>query len=140
MSMPQSKAAGFTLIELMIVVAIIGILATIAMPAMRTAPLKAREAVLREDLFTIRSCIDQYLADRGQYPASLEELTDAGYLRFVPVDPITREADSWVPLYADPEDEEELQPTDEERFEPGMIDVRSGAEWESLDGSLYSEW
>ena len=80
----------------MIVVVIIGILATIALPAMRTAPLKAREAVLKADLYQIRSTIDQHLADKGQYPGSLQGLVDAGYLRFVPVDPITRSPDTWA--------------------------------------------
>jgi len=132
---------GFTLIELMVVVAIIGILAVIALPAMRTAPLKAREAVLKADLYQIRSCIDQYLGDKGQYPESLDGLVDAGYLRFVPIDPITRSADTWVELQATPSDTEELEPIEEDLGGTvGIIDVKSGAGGVALDGSLYSDW
>jgi general secretion pathway protein G len=137
----RSRQTGFTLIELMVVVAIIGILAVIALPAMRTAPLKAREAVLKADLYQIRSCIDQYLGDKGQYPESLQGLVDAGYLRFVPYDPITRSPDTWVELQATPSEIEELEPIDEDLGGfVGVIDVRSGAQGVALDGTLYSEW
>jgi general secretion pathway protein G len=128
---------GFTLIELIIVVAIIGILATIAVPALRNAPRRAKEAVLREDLFAMRSCIDQYLADRGAYPSSLEELVEKGYLRALPVDPITKTAE-WEVVYAEPTEEEELQPNDQ--TSPGVIDVRSKAPGVGLDGTPYAEW
>lgn len=132
---------GFTLIELMVVVAIIGILAVVALPAMRTAPLKAREAVLKADLYQIRSCIDQYLGDKGEYPESLQGLVDAGYLRFVPIDPITRKADTWVELEASPSETEELEPIDEDLGGSiGIIDVKSGAAGVALDGTLYSDW
>jgi general secretion pathway protein G len=131
---------GFTLIELIIVVAIIGILATIALPAMRNAPQKAKEAVLKESLFAMRSCIDQYLADRGAYPGSLQELVDEGYLRFMPIDPITQRSDSWIEIYADPEAEEDLQPMDESGGGPGVMDVQSGATGYGLDGRPYSDY
>ena len=135
------REGGFTLIELMVVVAIIGILAVIALPAMRTAPLKAREAVLKADLYTIRSCIDQFLGDKGQYPESLQGLVDAGYLRFVPIDPITRSPDTWVELQASPSEFEELEPIDDDLGGfIGIIDVRSGAGGIALDGTLYSDW
>ena len=130
--------AGFTLIELIIVVAIIGILATIALPAMRNAPQRAKEAVLKEDLFTMRSCIDQYLADKGHYPDGLQILVDDGYLRFIPIDPITKSSETWVEIMADPDQEEDLEPTD--GTSPGIIDVQSGAEGVGLDGTPYSEW
>lgn len=137
----NGRDGGFTLIELMVVVAIIGILAVVALPAMRTAPLKAREAVLKADLYTIRSCIDQFLGDKGQYPESLQGLVDAGYLRFVPIDPITRSPDTWVELQASPSEFEELEPIEEDLGGfVGIIDVRSGAEGVALDGTLYSEW
>jgi general secretion pathway protein G len=133
--------AGFTLIELIVVIAIIGILATVALPAMKNAPIRAREAVLKTDLYQIRSTIDQYLADRGHYPESLQALADAGYLRFVPVDPMTRSSDTWIEVSATPSDTEELQPIEEDlKGDTGIIDVKSGAEGVSLDGSLYSEW
>jgi len=136
----RGAETGFTLIELIIVVAIIGILATIALPAMRNAPLKAKEAVLKEDLFAMRSCIDQYLADRGHYPSSIQELVDEGYLRFIPVDPLTESAETWVEVLAEAEDEEDLQPTEETGTGPGVIDVHSGSDGVGLDGKPYAEW
>lgn len=89
------RQSGFTLVELMIVVAIIGILATVAIPSYRQSVVKAREAVLRQDLFTIRDLLDQYRADKGKYPATLKDLVTATYLRAVPVDPITQSATTW---------------------------------------------
>jgi len=139
----NSPKAGFTLIELIVVVAIIGILATIALPAMKTAPIRAREAVIRADLYQMRSCIDQHLADKGYYPDSLEALVDAGYLRYIPIDPFTGTADgAWEELYADPDELEELEPLEDE-FGSGsqVIDVRyADTEKVALDGTLISEW
>jgi general secretion pathway protein G len=134
---PLGRGAGFTLIELIIVVAIIGILAAIAVPAMRTAPQRARESALKEDLFTIRSCIDQFHADRGRYPASLEELVSFGYLRSMPFDPITRSSDTWVAEYPEVS-EEDTEREQEENV--GIIDIRSGSEETALDGTLYADW
>ena len=139
---PNRCARGFTLIELLVVVAIVGILAAVAMPNMKNAPRRAKEAVLKEDLFQIRSCIDQYLGDHGQYPASLQELVDAGYLRFMPVDPFTESAETWVEIQAEEEDLEDLQPFDDDLGDQtqGIIDVRSGSPLIALDGSAYNEW
>lgn len=137
----RRSESGFTLIELIIVIAIIGILATVALPAMQNAPRRAREAVLREDLFQIRSCIDQHLADKGAYPGSLDSLVEAGYLRFKPVDPMTGSANSWVEIMADADDQEDLQPFDDEfGASQGIQDVKSGASGVGLDGTPYSEW
>lgn len=134
---PRAGGRGFTLIELIVVVAIIGILATIAVPAMRTAPQRARESALKENLFTLRSCIDQFHADRGRYPASLDELVSFGYLRSLPFDPITRSSDTWVVEYPEVSEED----TEREQEEAvGIIDIRSGAEGTALDGTLYADW
>lgn len=139
----NSPKAGFTLIELIVVVAIIGILATIALPAMKNAPIRAREAVIRADLYQMRSCIDQHLADKGYYPDSLQALVDAGYLRYLPIDPFSGTADgAWEELYAEPEDLEELEPL-QDQLGSGqqVIDVRyADKERVALDGSLISDW
>ena len=129
---------GFTLIELIVVVAIIGILAAIAVPAMRTAPERARESALKEDLFTIRSCLDQFHADRGRYPTSLDEIVSLGYLRSVPVDPLTKSKDTWVLVYEEvaPEDQDENQ----QQASPGIIDIHSGSPGTALDGTKYADW
>jgi general secretion pathway protein G len=131
------RQSGFTLIELIVVVAIIGILATIAVPAMRTAPQRAREAALKEDLFTLRSCLDQFHADRGRYPAALDEMVSMGYLRGVPVDPVTSSKDSWVVVYEQATGEE-----DERQREAGqgIIDIHSGSDQVALDGTRYADW
>jgi general secretion pathway protein G len=139
----RNSPAGFTLIELIVVVAIIGILATIALPAMKNAPIRAREAVIRADLYQMRSCIDQHLADKGYYPDSLEALVDAGYLRYLPIDPFSGSSDgAWEELYAEADELEELEPF-EDQFGGGqqVIDVRyADAERVALDGTLISEW
>jgi general secretion pathway protein G len=132
------RQSGFTLIELIVVVAIIGILATIAVPAMRTAPMRARESALKEDLFTLRSCLDQFHADRGRYPTTLDELVSMGYLRSVPVDPETRSKETWVVLYE--EVEADQQDERQQQAGPGIIDIHSGSEGTALDGTKFAEW
>ena len=134
-----SAQAGFTLLELIIVVAIIGILATIAMPRLLHTPDKAKEAVLRTDLRTFRDVIDQYYADKGKYPASLEALVEDGYMRAIPVDPITRSADTWVAQYEEPKLDESPPESDGEA-EPGIMDVHSGSDLTGSNGQPYSEW
>jgi general secretion pathway protein G len=131
--------SGFTLLELIIVVAIIGILATIAMPRLLHTPDKAKEAVLRTDLRTFRDVIDQYYADKGKYPASLEALVEDGYLRAIPIDPMTKSADTWVAQYEEPK-LDEVPPESDGEAEPGIMDVHSGSELVGSDGRPYSEW
>ena len=121
--------AGFTLIEIMIVMAIVGILITIAEPSYRVQTVKAREAALKKDLFVMRDVIDQYAADHGAYPESLQELVDASYLRGLPVDPFTRATDTWI----------EVRET--EADEPGgVFDIHSGSDLVALDGTAYNTW
>jgi general secretion pathway protein G len=126
------KESGFTLIELLVVIAIIGILVTVATVQYKNAIQKAKEAVLREDLYILRDSIDQYYADKGKYPVDLETLVEEKYIRMVPIDPITQSADTWEVEYS--------EMTDDPLSEPGIIDVRSGAEGVGLGGMPYSDW
>jgi len=127
---------GFTLLELLVVMTIIGILAAIAVPALRNSPQRAREATLKEDLFAMRSVIDQYHGDKGNYPADLQTLVTDGYLRKLPVDPMTKSADTWVLAFEEvPTDQPADQPVT-----PGIIDVHSGSPDKALDGTLYKDW
>ena len=138
---------GFTLLELLVVMTIIGILAAVAIPALRDSPQRAREAALKEDLFTMRSTIDQYHGDKGYYPPDLQTLVTDGYMRQIPVDPMTKSRDTWVVQM------EELAVPDEsasssaagpqgpaEPIAPGIVDVHSGSEGKGLDGTAYKEW
>ncbi len=130
--------SGFTLLELLVVMTIIGILAAIAVPALRDSPQRAREATLRADLFTFRSVIDQYKGDKGNYPADLEILIKDGYMRKIPLDPMTKSAD-WV-LTMEDEPSEPDDPSVTEPPVPGIIDVHSASKDKALDGTNYSDW
>ncbi len=120
---------GFTLIEIMVVVAIIVTILSIAVPFYTTAMVRAKESVLQSNLFTMRSVIDQYTYDKEEPPQSLEELVSEGYLREIPIDPFTESRDTWQMI-------NDAGPTGES----GLYDVRSGSDRTALNGTLYSEW
>ncbi len=137
----RSRQQGFTLLELIVVVTVIGILATIVLPALKNVPTRAQEAVLMTDLVTFRDVIDQYYADKGNYPPTLDALVEDGYLRAMPMDPITKATDSWVPVYEEFDGDEIPAETDlPEDGQPGIIDVKSGSDRTSLDGTAYADW
>jgi general secretion pathway protein G len=125
--------AGFTMIELLIVISIIVVLASMGMTQYRNSVIRAREAVLKEDLFRMRDAIDQYYADRNKYPASLDDLVSEGYLREVPTDPMTQSKDSWQPVNAEAN-------VNDTTAEPGIYDVKSGSDQAALDGTRYADW
>lgn len=129
MSQAWRGSRGFTLLEMMVVMTIIVTIVSIAVPFYSAALVRARESVLRSNLLTLRSVIDQYTYDKEAPPQSLEDLVEEGYLREVPIDPITNSRDTWELII-------ETGPTGES----GLFDVRSGAEDTSLSGTPYSEW
>ena len=133
MSRIRKQGAGFTLIELMIVMAIIGVLAVIAVPSYISALKHAREAVLKEDLHVLRAAIDSYTMDKQKAPQALDDLITDGYLKVIPEDPMTHSKDTWVTETSDA-----MYSIDE--TEPGISDVHSGSEEKGSDGQPYSAW
>jgi general secretion pathway protein G len=131
--MRKNRQRGFTLIELMIVIFIILILMAIAVPKFEASVTHAREATLRTDLDTLRKCIDAYTLDKERAPQSLDDLVSAGYLREIPMDPFTRQRDTWVTV------QEDLY-SSIDQTEPGITDVHSGASGTGTDGTPYSSW
>ena len=124
---------GFTMIELLVVMTLMVILATMGMTQYKASQTYAKEAVLKEDLFRLRDAIDQYYADKNQYPSTLDTLVSDGYLRKLPDDPFTKSSTSWQTVPAEPDP---ANPT----AEPGVYDVKSGSDATSLDGTKYADW
>jgi general secretion pathway protein G len=129
----RQTEGGFTLIELMVVASILIVLAGIGLVQYRNGKTRASEAVLKTDLFNMRDAIDQYFADKGQYPGTLDELVSSGYLRKVPDDPFTMTASTWQTTPSEPDPNNPNAP-------PGIYDVTSGSDAMALDGTRYSEW
>lgn len=127
-AMPQRPHGGFTLIELLVVMAIIATLLTLALPRYFASLERSKEAVLKEDLSTLRDAIDKYFADKGKYPDALGDLADKKYLRDIPKDPITERTDTWLTT----------PPNDTAQGE--VYDVHSGAPGQGRDGTAYSDW
>jgi general secretion pathway protein G len=125
--------SGFTMIELLVVLALIVILSTMGVAQYRSSVVHAKESVLREDLFRMRDAIDQYYADKGQWPSTLDALVSDGYLRKLPEDPITKSATTWQTVPAEPD-------ANNPSAEPGVYDVKSGSEATALDGTKYADW
>lgn len=128
----RQKIRGFTLIEMMIVISLILILISIALPVYNRSILRAKEGVLKQDLFTLRQVIDQYTMDKKKAPQALDDIVTAGYLKVVPKDPFTNEA-NWTLEQEDANDAADQQ-------EPGIIDIHSASNLTATDGTAYSSW
>lgn len=129
----RSGRRGFTIVELMIVLTIVGILVSIAIPIYQKSIIRAKESVLKSNLFTLRTVIDEYTYDKQKAPQSLQDLVSDGYLRQVPVDPMTASDSTWKIIM-----EDAMNSIDQ--TEPGIFDVKSGSDRMSLEGTPYSEW
>lgn len=123
------RARGFTLLELLFVLVIVALLASIVGPMLTGSIGRARESALKQDLSILRKAIDDYYADKGKYPGELAELIEKRYLRFLPADPVTERQDTWVLVRAE-----------SSRGNGGIIDVRSGSDQKASDGSAYRDW
>jgi general secretion pathway protein G len=135
MRMKPDLRPGFTLIEMIIVFTLIGILVGLGLPQFQNAAKRAREAVLKEDLFLMRKLINQYYLDKNKYPANLQTLVDEEYLKKIPEDPITGSSQTWVEIPQDLTDDEIMA-----NVIPGIMDVQSGSDEKSLDGTPYRSW
>lgn len=133
LSTRMRSARGFTLMELLVVMSLIVLLTSIGLVAYQTSVQRGREAVLKEDLYRMRDAIDQFYVDKGKYPVDLSELVTGGYLRAVPVDPMTQSAESWQLIPAEPD-------PNNPSADLGIYNVLSGSDKLGIDGSKYSDW
>ncbi len=128
-----SRSRGFTIIELLVVMTILVILASVGMTQYRNSVRRAEEATLKENLFRMRDAIDQFYADKNKYPADLADLVSEGYIREVPTDPLTKSKDTWTTTQAEPD-------ANNPASQVGIYDVKSGSELTALDGTRYADW
>lgn len=129
----QTGNRGFTMIELMIVMAVVSILMSVAVPIYQKSLIRGKETILRQNLFSVRTVIDEYTYDKQKAPQQLEDLVQAGYLRKVPIDPMTGSDRTWKLIMED-------ATNTTSQSEPGIFDIRSGSDKTSLEGTPYSEW
>jgi general secretion pathway protein G len=127
------RQRGFTLIEVLIVITLIVVLAAIGLATYSTSVRRAKEATLREDLFRLNDAIDQYHADKGNYPTDISALVSGGYVRQIPKDPFTESADTWQPVMSEPD-------ASNPSVSPGIETIKSGAPGTAMDGTNYSDW
>ena len=127
------RESGFTLIELIVVLTLIVILASMGLAQYRNSQIYAKESVLKEDLFRLRDAIDQYYADKNQWPSTIDALVSEGYLRKLPEDPFTKSTSTWQSVPAEPDPNNPVA-------EPGVYDIKSGSDGTALDGSKYADW
>ena len=136
MKKPGSKwarARGFTLIEVLVVLTLIVVLASMGMTQYRNSVTRAEEAVLKENLFRMNDAIDQYYADKNKWPSDLAELSSAGYIREIPIDPLTKSKDTWTTTQAEPDPNNPAS-------QVGIYSVKSGSDRTALDGTRYADW
>lgn len=128
-----ARAHGFTLIEVLVVMTLIVLLASMGMTQYRNSVTRAEEAVLKENLFRMNDAIDQYYADKNKWPSDLAELSSAGYIREIPIDPMTKSKDTWTTTQAEPDPNNPAS-------QVGIYSVKSGSDRTALDGTLYADW
>ena len=128
-----ARARGFTLIEVLVVLTLIVVLASMGMTQYRNSVTRAEEAVLKENLFRMNDAIDQYYADKNKWPSDLAELSSAGYIREIPIDPMTKSKDTWTTTQAEPDPNNPAS-------QVGIYSVKSGSDRTALDGTRYAEW
>src|SRR5580700_4085687 len=131
----KKRSRGFTLIELMIVISVILILVSVALPAYNQSIWRARESVLKQNLFTLRSVISQYTLDKQKAPQALDDLVTAGYLKQIPIDPTTGRNDTWAP-----DEEQDVIMSVDQQDQGGVFDVHSGSTGVGSDGTAYNTW